>query len=241
MPIWKRIGKVINGEIAFGFFCSALFWLAVLGWATSYAPDPEKEKACYQAAAKTGHDTEQCKTLWERTTTDPVALFTLVLSIATVGLWVATLDGIRRQSNETKILQRAYLGTEPRGLRGMNGNVIAHVAFVNRGNLPARKIRNAVKIGWSSDGDKEDFEKIETLDQGTIVLLPKTQTERGTGTLSPFDLAQYQTNTGFVYVWGRIEYDDGFGGKPRWLIYCHRYNLGSPQTPRLHHHHNNGD
>jgi hypothetical protein len=67
MLIWKRIGKVINGEIAFGFFCSALFWLAVLGWATSYAPNPEKEKACYQAAAKTGHNTEQCKTLWERT------------------------------------------------------------------------------------------------------------------------------------------------------------------------------
>lgn len=174
MLIWKRIGKVINGEIAFGFFCSALFWLAVLGWATSYAPDPEKEKACYQAAAKTGHNTEQCKTLWERTTTDPVALFTLVLSIATVGLWVATLDGIRRQSNETKILQRAYLGTELRGLRDMNRNVIAHVAFVNRGNLPARKIRNAVKIGWSSDGDKKEFEKIEVLDPGTIILLPKT-------------------------------------------------------------------
>ena len=44
MPIWKRIGNVINGEIAFGFFCSALFWLAVLGWATSYAPDPERRK-----------------------------------------------------------------------------------------------------------------------------------------------------------------------------------------------------
>ena len=241
MLIWKRIGKVINGEIAFGFFCSALFWLAVLGWATSYAPDPEKEKACYQAAAKTGHNTEQCKTLWERTTTDPVALFTLVLSIATVGLWVATLDGIRRQSNETKILQRAYLGTELRGLRDMNRNVIAHVAFVNRGNLPARKIRNAVKIGWSSDGDKKEFEKIEVLDPGTIILLPKTQTERGTGALSPSDLAQSQTNTGFVYVWGRIEYDDGFGGKPRWLIYCHRYNLGSPKAGRLHHHHINGD
>jgi hypothetical protein len=39
----------------------------ILGWATSYAPNPEKEKACYQAAAKTGHNTEQCKTLWERT------------------------------------------------------------------------------------------------------------------------------------------------------------------------------
>ena len=240
--MWKIVGKVINGEIAFGFFCSALFWVAVLGWATSYAPDPEKEKACYQAAAKTGHNTEQCKTLWERTTTDPVALFTLFLSLATVGLWIATLSGIRRQSNETKILQRAFVGTKPRGLHRMNGGeILAHVAFVNGGYLPARNIRNAVRIDWSSDGDRKDFDKIESLDPGTIILLPKTQTERGTGALSPSDLAQYQTGKGFVYVWGRIEYDDGFGGKPRWLIYCHRYNLSSPQIPRLHHHHNDGD
>ena len=72
-------------------------------------------------------------------------------------------------------MQRAYLGTELRGLRDMNRNVIAHVAFVNGGNLPARKIRNAVKVGWSSDGDKKEFEKIEVLDPGTIILLPKTK------------------------------------------------------------------
>ena len=58
-----------------------------------------------------------------------------------------------------KSCKRAYLGTELRGLRDMNRNVIAHVAFVNRGNLPARKIRNAVKIGWSSDGDKRSLRK----------------------------------------------------------------------------------
>jgi hypothetical protein len=122
-------------------------------------PRSGKEKACYQAAAKTGHNTEQCKTLWERTTTDPVALFTLVLSIATVGLWVATLDGIRRQSNETKILQRAYLGTELRGLRNMNGNVIAHVAFVNRGNLPARKSAMQSRLAGPATETKRNLRK----------------------------------------------------------------------------------
>ena len=55
-----------------------------------------------------------------------------------------------------------------------------------RWQLPARNIRNAVNIGWSSDGDKEDFEKVETLDPGTIILLPKTQTERGTRNAVPF-------------------------------------------------------
>ena len=166
---------------------------------------------------------------------------TLVLVAATIGLGVVSYIGIRKQTKDTRILQRAYMGTEPRNLRIMNQSVIAHVAFVNQGNLPARSIRNTVKIGWSSDGNKEDFERVEGFDPGSITLLPKTQTERGTGALSPSDLAQYQTGKGFIYVWGRIEYDDGFGGKPRWLIYCHRYNLSSPQIPRLHHHHTDGD
>ena len=29
-----------------------------------------------------------------------------------------------------------------------DGRVIAHLAFVNGGNLPARNVRNEVKIGW---------------------------------------------------------------------------------------------
>ena len=158
---------------------------------------------------------------------------TLVLVVATIGLGIVSYVGIRNQTKDTRVLRRAYLGTEVRGLRVINGNVIAHVAFANRGNLPARKIRNAVKIGWSGDGNKEDFEKVEALDPGTIILLPKTQTERGTGSLSSSDLAHYHSGKGYVYVWGRVEYDDGFGGKPRWLIYCHRYNLSRPQTPRI--------
>jgi hypothetical protein len=153
----------------------------VVGWATSYAPNPEKEKACYQAAAKSGYNTEQCKSLWERTATDPVALFTLVLSFATIGLWITTLNGIRRQSNETKILQRAYLSTAPRGL---HTTAIAHVALINGGNLPARNVRNEVKIGWFDDQrDKSDFEPVQILEPGKIFIASKADGERGTSAL----------------------------------------------------------
>jgi hypothetical protein len=83
--------RLINGEIALGFLLATLFWIAALGLATSYAPtNPEKE-ACYQASAKSGRSTEECKTFWEKTTSDPVATFTLVLAFSTVGLWVATI------------------------------------------------------------------------------------------------------------------------------------------------------
>jgi hypothetical protein len=89
-----------------------------------------------------------------------------------------------------------------------DGSVIAHVAFVNSGNLPARNIHNQIKIGWFDDGNKENFEEVRITDPGSVLLLPKTEFERGTLALSEEDAGRYE---------------DGFGC-PRWLIFCHRYN-----------------
>src|SRR5712664_2862848 len=50
---------------------------------------------------------------WEWTTEDPVAVYTLVLAISTIGLWFVTGQGMRNQSREMRILQRAYLSIEP--------------------------------------------------------------------------------------------------------------------------------
>jgi hypothetical protein len=44
-----------------------------------------------EAANKAGHKTEECKTLWQRTTSDPVAFFTFWLVVSTVGLGVSTV------------------------------------------------------------------------------------------------------------------------------------------------------
>src|ERR1700733_2737725 len=110
-------------EIVLGFLASGVFWIAVLGWATSYdAPTEQQKKECYQAAQKTSRNTEECKTFWERTTSDPVAMFTLVLAFSTIGLWGATLIGIRNQSRETKILQRAYLAVESAGINPLTNS-----------------------------------------------------------------------------------------------------------------------
>jgi hypothetical protein len=85
------MSRWIRGEIALGFVLATIFWTGVLGWQASYAPTEREKQECYEAAQKTGHKTEDCKTLWERTTTDPVALFTLVLAFSTIGLWAATI------------------------------------------------------------------------------------------------------------------------------------------------------
>src|SRR5258708_2164133 len=50
----------------------------------------EKQK-CHEAAQKSGHKSEECKSLWERTTSDPVAFFTLWLVIFTGGLTISTV------------------------------------------------------------------------------------------------------------------------------------------------------
>src|SRR6266566_4417332 len=78
-------------EIALGFLLATVFWICVLGWQASYAPTQVEKQECQEAARKSGHKTEECKTIWEKTTSDPVAFFTFVLAVSTIGLWVATV------------------------------------------------------------------------------------------------------------------------------------------------------
>jgi hypothetical protein len=86
-----RIWRWLRAEIVFGFMIGSVFWTAVLGWQAAYAPTDAEKQKCYDAAHNAGHKSEECKALWEKTTSDPVAFFTLVLAISTIGLWVATV------------------------------------------------------------------------------------------------------------------------------------------------------
>ncbi|HEY5278970.1 MAG TPA: hypothetical protein VIJ67_04375 [Pseudolabrys sp.] len=99
----------LKSEIALGFLIATVFWTAILGWQAAYAPTEVEKEQCYKAAQHAGHKTEECKTLWQRTTSDPVALFTFglfiftaVLAASTIALWVETRSSGRRQSRETR-------------------------------------------------------------------------------------------------------------------------------------------
>jgi hypothetical protein len=81
----------LRAEIVFGFLIATVFWAAVLGWQAAYAPTDAQKQQCYDAAERSGHKTEECKSIWERTTSDPVAFFTFWLVISTVGLGASTL------------------------------------------------------------------------------------------------------------------------------------------------------
>jgi len=92
--------KRINPEISLGFVIASLFWIAVLGWQSSYSlPENEKQR-CYEEA---GHKDEECKTFWERTTSDPIAFFTFTLSMVTLALGAISVRQFHylRRSDET--------------------------------------------------------------------------------------------------------------------------------------------
>jgi hypothetical protein len=53
---------------------------------------------------------------WDWTTHDPVSFYTAVLALSMIALWIVTWRGIRGQSKDIRILQRAYVSVEPGGL-----------------------------------------------------------------------------------------------------------------------------
>jgi hypothetical protein len=251
----RMFSRLLNSEIAVGFFCAGLFWLAVLGWATSYLPTTAEKEYCYQTAAKSGYDTRECKTFWERVTSDPIALFTLILSGATVGLWTATILASKRQSNETKILQRAYLTVVPLGVKPFNieSRYSCDVGFFNTGNLPAKNVTWVIHRQFSQDPVRERF-PIKDRFEGNIVVPQQVTAPKGArGVTSRRYEVFSKDNNGrnrWLYIWGEVRYRDGFPNSPlRFTRFCHRYNLAAfipgkgiaATDARYHEHGNNTD
>ena len=148
----------------------------------------------------------------------------------------------------TAFLQRAYLTVEPRGIEITTaGHVIGQVAIKNVGHLPARGMSNEARIEWYLDRNMT-FGELD-VPHSDVVLPVQTAMPRGTGALEENGKAEFLACAGYLYVWGKVLYQDGFN-TPRWLKFCHRYNSSSPRNgqggidvvyARYHHHHNDGD
>lgn len=129
--------RLINADILVGLVGATLFWVAVLGWLTSYSPsDPEKD-ACYQAAAKSGRSAYECESFWEKVTSDPIALFTLALAFSTVGLWSATIGLYRAGERQFGLAREEFISSHRAQLR------LKHIWLASQdgqkfvGNLPS--------------------------------------------------------------------------------------------------------
>jgi hypothetical protein len=159
--------------MVFGFLIATVFWIVVLGWQAAYAPTEMEKQQCYEAAQKSSHKSEECKTLWERTTSDPVAFFTFWLVISTIGLGISTvmlwLAGEKqfRHARRTSIVQsrdmqdsievarRAAIATE-------NAFTLTERAFVfvrdarieiHKDPMSRQIVAFAGKIVWENSGD----------------------------------------------------------------------------------------
>jgi hypothetical protein len=122
--MFRKLLRLTNPEIAFGFLIATVFWIAVLGWQAAYAPTEIEKQKCYDTAQQSGHKSEECKSLWERTTSDPVAFFTFWLVIFTAVLGGSTIllyftgekqISVARQSADaaTKAAEAAIAGLLP--------------------------------------------------------------------------------------------------------------------------------
>jgi len=180
---------------------------------------------------------------------DAISAYTAILSVVTAVLVLAACIQIW----QTGILQRAYLRVEPRGVTTINDGLvfIGQIAIVNVGHLPARKVSNEISICWWPDKELSQFPDL-TITPRDMILPVQAEMPRGTREdgLSPTNLLQVGAKKGHIYVFGKIEYLDGFSCKKRWLTFCHRYNCKAPRRSdggishcyaRLHHHHNDGN
>lgn len=184
-----------------------------------------------QATENTQNDWERKYYCDIRLTDRYLAFFTFFLAAATIGLGVVSVAGIRRQSKDTRILQRAYISVEPGGIRPYQGEVdriACDVIIVNAGNLPARNIKWLIKRKYSDSPIDADFKVDPDKLDGGIVLAPKAHARKGAPATSRQELNEKmrgaKPDKAWLYIWGRVSYHDSFRAD-RWIEFCHRYNL----------------
>lgn len=153
-----------------------------------------------------------------------LVIFTGLLALFTWRVW-----------RDTRILQRAYIAVEPRGIHlKLNGSdVIGHIGMRNAGHLPARDVSWFINVKHSLSGDEpETFFPLDD-GKGSIVIAPAAVSTRGSR-LS-ISLQALLTDCGanasgekavetdlWLYVWGSVRYNDGFN-RMRATDFCHRY------------------
>jgi hypothetical protein len=148
-----------------------------------------------------------------------------ILAIATIfiALYTFVLARVsRRQVKDARILQRAYLSVESEGVHSLRNKsgYVAHIGIKNFGHLPARAVRWVIAHDFSRDGRRQEFPVDEPNPDEAIIIPPGGTAVQGS---APIEYIPGGDETYFLYIWGIITYDDGFG-KNRKTRFCHRFN-----------------
>jgi hypothetical protein len=167
------------------------------------------------------------------TYTFALAVFTGILALSTIGLWIAT-DLILRHGRQTAERQlRAYVSIEPDGVGDYNppDRIIARVRFRNTGSIFAKHVATSICCELSEDGERETFGEGNI--SGNNVIAPRAEILRSADEAifksvidSARSAAEGMGKQLYLYVWSIVQYHDGFTSG-RWTRYCHRYNFSA--------------
>lgn len=221
--------KVGFPELFFGVLLAvAIFAIGIL-FSLSYRPNDSR----YQNDGTRGNSNNLAE---ERVADYTYALdvLTFLLIASTIGLGVVGYIGIRNQSKDTRIIQRAYLNVEPRGIElytSDDSTLSCDVVFLNAGNLPASKVNWYMcrRFSRNPKANKFPVPDIKDLPPGENLIPPRAQIRKGAPNIKwrafqKFRSGSREKDDCWLYVWGRVRYNDGFQDG-RWVDFCHRYNL----------------
>jgi hypothetical protein len=169
------------------------------------------------------------------------AAFTIVLALSTIALWLSTrelwrvTDSTLRHSEDTARKQlRAYISAEPDGVIDFNpaDQVVARVRFQNTGSVFAKNVRTFLNRQLSDNGDLPEtaLPIDEAKISGDNVIAPNanilyaTEAIRKSEIAINRDAAERRGRSYYLYVWGVVQYNDGFVDG-RYTKFCHRYNF----------------
>ena len=178
---------------------------------------------------------------WTAIATFAIAGFTFTLKRSTDSLRIATTNIATAQTEETRILQRAYISVDPLGVtKFVSGDhAAALVGFRNVGNLPAKNVSWIVCRVFSKKfrPSPRIFRVNEKHMDPAVNIAPGSQARKGSRPITIRRFKGFQQGGGvsnrYLFVWGLVRYDDGFG-KQRFNRFCHRYNLSAESNLTIH-------
>jgi hypothetical protein len=233
------IDRFRTPEVVLGALYGAALMGGIWGWTDSYAPTERQKQECYDRTQRTGQKGDECKTFWERTTSDPVAFFTLVLAVSTGGLWLVTIGLYVAGERQIKIAgraadtaeralvagQRAFVSVAFRhnAVRNVHTKKITHWTFApiwtNAGDTPTRGMRNHINIHIFDGPIPTDWEFPDlwsaSVPSGLRIsvpmgIAPKSSIEGQSLSITVETVDEVVSGSKQLFMWGWAEYGDVF-------------------------------
>lgn len=185
---------------------------------------------------------------WAKIFTDPMTFFTLVLAIATGGLWWATRKLVLGAEDTARRQLRAYVSVRLDGnmFYGKDGLLNAPFITKNNGSTPAHGMICSVNIGLfrfplNVELDPPAYSKTSS----NFVLFPGEDVRQYgilSSQLNQPEVEAIKNGEGAIYVWGEVRYTDSF--KQQHSTQFRMYSAGNDFSRgelAYHHEGNNAD